>query len=174
MATHSSTLAWRIPWTEEPGGLQSIGSKSDTAEDKHKPLLNMLRECVLYCTFLHVCSHDRCKAHMCTDRSHGYMLHVCCPGRTDCLPIVVLYPHPSHLFLCTSTVLISVPGPDAYMCTWTNMRYFPTSCQNKLGFSLRWPPTEPAAMLVVFRCARSPLRNRAESAILFQRNGEAP
>ena len=25
MATHSSTLAWRIPWTEEPGGLQSIG-----------------------------------------------------------------------------------------------------------------------------------------------------
>ena len=26
MATHSSGLAWRIPWTEEPGGLQSMGS----------------------------------------------------------------------------------------------------------------------------------------------------
>ena len=26
MATHSSILAWRIPWTEEPGGLQSLGS----------------------------------------------------------------------------------------------------------------------------------------------------
>ena len=26
MATHSSILAWRIPWTEEPGGLQSIRS----------------------------------------------------------------------------------------------------------------------------------------------------
>ena len=26
MATHSSALAWRIPWTEEPGGLQSMGS----------------------------------------------------------------------------------------------------------------------------------------------------
>ena len=26
MATHSSILAWRIPWTEEPGGLQPIGS----------------------------------------------------------------------------------------------------------------------------------------------------
>ena len=25
MATHSSSLAWRIPWTEEPGGLQSMG-----------------------------------------------------------------------------------------------------------------------------------------------------
>ena len=27
MATHSSILAWRIPWTEEPGGLQSIWSQ---------------------------------------------------------------------------------------------------------------------------------------------------
>ena len=27
MAVHSSTLAWRIPWTEEPGGLQSIESQ---------------------------------------------------------------------------------------------------------------------------------------------------
>ena len=27
IATHSSTLAWKIPWTEEPGGLQSMGSR---------------------------------------------------------------------------------------------------------------------------------------------------
>ena len=27
MATHSSTLAWKIPWTEEPGMLQSMGSQ---------------------------------------------------------------------------------------------------------------------------------------------------
>ena len=27
MATHSSILAWRIPWTEDPGGLQSMGSQ---------------------------------------------------------------------------------------------------------------------------------------------------
>ena len=27
MATHSSTLAWKIPWTEKPGGLQSMGSQ---------------------------------------------------------------------------------------------------------------------------------------------------
>ena len=27
MVTHSSILAWRIPWTEEPGGLQSMGSQ---------------------------------------------------------------------------------------------------------------------------------------------------
>ena len=30
MATCSSILAWRIPWTEEPGGLQSTGSQSQT------------------------------------------------------------------------------------------------------------------------------------------------
>ena len=31
MATHSSIIAWEIPWTEEPGGLQSMGSqKSQT------------------------------------------------------------------------------------------------------------------------------------------------
>ena len=27
MVTHSSTLAWKIPWAEEPGGLQSMGSR---------------------------------------------------------------------------------------------------------------------------------------------------
>ena len=27
MATYSSILAWRIPWTEEPGGLRSVGSQ---------------------------------------------------------------------------------------------------------------------------------------------------
>ena len=32
MATHSSILAWEIPWTEEPGRLQSIGSQTDMNE----------------------------------------------------------------------------------------------------------------------------------------------
>ena len=37
MATHSSTFAWRIPWTEEPGGLQSTWGReeSDTTERLH-------------------------------------------------------------------------------------------------------------------------------------------
>ena len=30
MATHPSILAWRIPWTEEPGGVQAVGSQSWT------------------------------------------------------------------------------------------------------------------------------------------------
>ena len=35
MATHSSILAWKIPWTEEPGRLQSMGSLRDTTERLH-------------------------------------------------------------------------------------------------------------------------------------------
>ena len=41
MATHSSILAWRIPWTEEPGGLQSMGSqrvRHDQVTNTHKHL----------------------------------------------------------------------------------------------------------------------------------------
>ena len=39
MATHSSILAWKIPWTEKPGGLQSIGSQeSDTVTKSPPPI----------------------------------------------------------------------------------------------------------------------------------------
>ena len=34
-ATHSSILAWRIPWTEEPSRLQSIGSQTEVTEHAH-------------------------------------------------------------------------------------------------------------------------------------------
>ena len=45
MATHSSILAWRIPWTEELGGLQSTGCKeSDTTERLHFHSLISLKE----------------------------------------------------------------------------------------------------------------------------------
>ena len=40
MATHSSTLAWKIPWMEEPGRLQSMGSEeSNMTEQLHLPYL---------------------------------------------------------------------------------------------------------------------------------------
>ena len=43
MATHSSILAWRIPWTEERGGLQSMRSKSqDTTEATQHAQTNIL------------------------------------------------------------------------------------------------------------------------------------
>ena len=36
MATHSSVLAWRIPWTDEPGGLQSMESQRVGSDFVHK------------------------------------------------------------------------------------------------------------------------------------------
>ena len=43
MAIHSSILAWRIPWTEEPGGLRSMRSKeSDTTERLTHTLLLLM------------------------------------------------------------------------------------------------------------------------------------
>ena len=42
MVTHSSTLAWRVPWTEEPGGPQSRGSQSRTQlSDQHCSALSV-------------------------------------------------------------------------------------------------------------------------------------
>ena len=42
-ATHSSILAWKIPWTEEPGKLQSMGSQeSDTTQVKNKNNYNLI------------------------------------------------------------------------------------------------------------------------------------
>jgi len=38
MATHSSILAWEIPWTEEPGGPQSMGSQELTMTEKQQVL----------------------------------------------------------------------------------------------------------------------------------------
>ena len=48
-ATHSSILAWRIPWTEEPGRPQSIESQSDTTEQLSKQVtLNLKKKKKIY------------------------------------------------------------------------------------------------------------------------------
>ena len=47
MATHFSIVAWRIPWTEEPGGLQSMGLQSQTRlSDFQKKKKKALNQCV--------------------------------------------------------------------------------------------------------------------------------
>ena len=44
MATHSSILAWRIPWIEEPGQLQSMGLQKAGKKTKEEELLNSFYE----------------------------------------------------------------------------------------------------------------------------------
>jgi len=55
MVTHSSILAWRIPWTEEPGGLQSIGSQSWTQLKRLSSHAHKIVSCDI-CMFIYVCS----------------------------------------------------------------------------------------------------------------------
>ena len=51
MATHSNILAWRIPWTEEPGGLQSMGSQeSDMTEHAHTTQQTSLKDISSFCS----------------------------------------------------------------------------------------------------------------------------
>ena len=54
MATHSIILAWRIPWTEEPGGLSSLGhTESDTTERLNKNNKNLNAREGRFLSFLH-------------------------------------------------------------------------------------------------------------------------
>ena len=45
IATHSSTLAWRIPWTEEPGRIQSMGSQRVSHDVLTQQLLTLRVSC---------------------------------------------------------------------------------------------------------------------------------
>ena len=51
MATHSSTLAWKIPWTEEPGRLQSMGSQSRTRLSDFNVNVNVSPRPMTFCKF---------------------------------------------------------------------------------------------------------------------------
>ena len=49
-ATHSSILAWEMPWTEEPGGLQSKESQRDVTEQEHDKR-NLKTQILTLCVF---------------------------------------------------------------------------------------------------------------------------
>ena len=53
-ATHSSTLAWKIPWTEEPGGLQSMGSQRVGHDSIHA-------QASIFLSFKWECEHVPCR-----------------------------------------------------------------------------------------------------------------
>ena len=53
MATHSSILAWTIPWTEEPGGLQSMGSQRGGHDLSNLAHTFIISECMyLLCIYV--------------------------------------------------------------------------------------------------------------------------
>ena len=69
MASHFSVLAWRIPWTEEPGGLQSLESqrvRHNWAKNTHK----ILYVCVCARTYMHAKSLQSCPT-LCDPRDYS-------------------------------------------------------------------------------------------------------
>ena len=56
MAPHSSTLAWKIPWTEKPGKLQSMGSQESDMTDRFHSLSFLQKEQVSNNAEKHICN----------------------------------------------------------------------------------------------------------------------
>ena len=92
MATHSSILAWRIPWTEEPGGLQSMGSQrvrhdwvistTNFTFQQYQNLCSLTPWCIYFCS--------RCWE---PPRAAAYYVWLCVP---DCSHLVT--PTSRHVF----------------------------------------------------------------------------
>ena len=99
MAAHSSVLAWRIPWTEQPGGLQSMGSQ----RVRHIPLL----------LYLFICSQRlRSLSYLGNGDVQMILIRILTPGRnllvsssqppiTGLLPSSSSFPFPPPPFLLT-------------------------------------------------------------------------
>ena len=52
VATHASILAWKIPWTEAPGGAQSMGSQSRTCLSMHR---HIMHDDLILSSFIYIC-----------------------------------------------------------------------------------------------------------------------
>ena len=79
MATHSSILVWKIPWTEQPGGLQSVESQSQTRLSTHTPVywdtfLRLIYVLQTDCIFFSPsCSMQQVIIYICFIHSNVYM-----------------------------------------------------------------------------------------------------
>ena len=104
MATHSSTLAWRIPWTEEPGGLQSMGS--------HRVRYNWTTN-----TFTFLNCHYVCQLYLCKNKL--LIVHVKHPSFS------AWHLHVDSNLLALRSVLIHT---HSYCCSVTTL--CPTLCNS--------------------------------------------
>ena len=79
MATHSSTLAWKIPWTEEPGGLQSAGSqrvRHHWGKWRMHAHIHMHDTWMCLCVYLYMYSHVCSVTDVLSHFSHVWLLAV--------------------------------------------------------------------------------------------------
>ena len=117
MATHSSTLAWRIPWTEEPGRPQSMGSQSQT----------------LLCDYVHAHVHAWKEIFMFIGNLVSYKAcHMAQPGKSSIENLFAQVKWPDSVFAEEIVVVQSL----------TCVRLFATPCtavcQASLSFTISW------------------------------------
>ena len=125
MATHFSILAWRIPWAEEPGGLQSIGSqKSWTRINNLACMYKILFYSIILLHYftvshvqvfnLHVVLHGRYYLHLQTRKLRLREIRLLIPKHTrhKCQKQGCQAPHP--VFASHSRLPWAVPLPAAY------------------------------------------------------------
>ena len=109
MVTHSSILTWRIPWTEEPGGVQSMGSQRDTTERISLSLSGMIQFSSVAQSCLTVCdSMNR--------STPGLPVHHQLPSSLRLTSIASVMPS-SHLILCCPLLLLPLIPPSIRVCS---------------------------------------------------------
>ena len=119
MATHSSTITWKIPWVEEPGRLQSMGSqKSDTTE--------LLHSLSVQFSSVQLLSHVQFFATPWTAALQASLSITNSRSPPKLMSIESVMPS-NHLILCCPLLLLSSIFP--------NIRVF----SNELALHIRWP-----------------------------------
>ena len=114
MATHSSVLTWRIPWTEEPGGLQSMGSQRVGHDWSDSMCKHILGKYML----MNIISSS------CTD----LLIIVWCPTLSFCMAFVLKSTFFLYEYCYPNFLVISI-----YMnCIFLSLHFQPVS------FALKW------------------------------------
>ena len=158
MATHSSILAWEIPWTVEPGGPQSMGSQSQTQLSTHKHTENGY---VLYTTVYNINIYP-IYIHSSTESPLGAKKYMTCPWASK-LPVEepenTPSPSPMH-WSCRSP---SIYNHSSRIQPITSQSFFPMpGCQStgstmlgedKLSFPLtKWQSTVLTIHMYFWNC----------------------
>ena len=117
MATHSSILAWKIPWTEEPVRLQSMGSQR-VGHDWAISLSLIVKNCLFYVSVHYVCMYLSIN-HLCIYESVSH-LHIYVSMCLSMYPSVSMYQLSTdlsnnhlYIYLCIYVAIICV---SMYLC----------------------------------------------------------
>ena len=128
MATHSSILAWEIPWMEEPGGLESMGlHESDTVQFSHSVVSDSL--------WPHEPQHARPPCPSPTSRVHSDSR----PSSPWCLPAISssIVPFSS----CPQSIPVSESFPMSQLFTWGGQSTGVSASTSVLPMNTQdWPP----------------------------------